>query len=271
MPTPSTRPTDAARPLASPAASGGVQSLERAFDLLERMADAGGEIGLSELSASSGLPLPTIHRLVRTLVSCGYVRQQPNRRYALGPRLIRLGESASRLLGTWARPHLARLVEETGETANLALLDGDEIVYVAQVPSRHSVRMFTEVGRRVLPHSTGVGKALLAQLSPDEVRALLGRTGMPPATERTITTVEGFLSALEDVRRCGYAVDDGEQELGVRCLAVRVPDSPTTAAISISGPTGRVTEAATRRIVPVLQQVAGELSAELATAAESST
>ncbi|SCF75695.1 IclR family transcriptional regulator, acetate operon repressor, partial [Streptomyces sp. Ncost-T6T-2b] len=145
------------------ASSGGVQSLERAFDLLERMADAGGEVGLSELSASSGLPLPTIHRLMRTLVVCGYVRQQPNRRYALGPRLIRLGESASRLLGTWARPYLSRLVEETGETANMALLDGDEIVYVAQVPSKHSMRMFTEVGRRVLPHSTGVGKALLAR------------------------------------------------------------------------------------------------------------
>lgn len=199
MPTSSASTTDSARP----AASGGVQSLERAFDLLERMADAGGEVGLSELSASSGLPLPTIHRLMRTLVACGYVRQQPNRRYALGPRLIRLGESASRLLGTWARPYLARLVEETGETANMALLDGDEIVYVAQVPSKHSMRMFTEVGRRVLPHSTGVGKALLAGFPPEEVRALLGRTGMPAATEKTITTPEGFLAALEEVRRRG--------------------------------------------------------------------
>ena len=183
---PSSASTSAAD--AKPAGNGGgVQSLERAFDLLERMADAGGEVGLSELSATSGLPLPTIHRLMRTLVACGYVRQQPNRRYALGPRLIRLGESASRLLGTWARPFLARLVEETGETANMALLDGDEIVYVAQVPSRHAVRMFTEVGRRVLPHSTGVGKALLADHPPEEVRALLGRTGMPAATEKTIT------------------------------------------------------------------------------------
>ena len=206
--------------------SGGVQSLERAFDLLERMADAGGEVGLSELSASSGLPLPTIHRLMRTLVVCGYVRQQPNRRYALGPRLIRLGESASRLLGTWARPYLQRLVEETGETANMALLDGDEIVYVAQVPSKHSMRMFTEVGRRVLPHSTGVGKALLAHTPADEVRALLARTGMPAATEKTITTPDGFLDALEQVRRAGYAVDDNEQEIGVRCLAVPVPGLP---------------------------------------------
>ncbi|MEU2225619.1 IclR family transcriptional regulator [Streptomyces sp. NPDC018347] len=259
MPTSSASTTDSAKP----SAAGGVQSLERAFDLLERMADAGGEVGLSELSAASGLPLPTIHRLMRTLVACGYVRQQANRRYALGPRLIRLGESASRLLGTWARPYLARLVEETGETANMALLDGDEIVYVAQVPSKHSMRMFTEVGRRVLPHSTGVGKALLAGVPDAEVRALLSRTGMPAATEKTITTPEGFLAALAEVRQAGYAVDDNEQEIGVRCLAVSVPDSPTAAAISISGPAGRVTETATERIVPVLQQVARELSAAL--------
>jgi IclR family transcriptional regulator, acetate operon repressor len=259
VPTSSASTTDSAKP----SAAGGVQSLERAFDLLERMADAGGEVGLSELSATSGLPLPTIHRLMRTLVACGYVRQQSNRRYALGPRLIRLGESASRLLGTWARPYLARLVEETGETANMALLDGDEIVYVAQVPSKHSMRMFTEVGRRVLPHSTGVGKALLASVPDEEVRALLARTGMPAATDKTITTPEGFLAALEDVRQTGYAVDDNEQEIGVRCLAVSVPDYPTSAAISISGPAGRVTEAATEKIVPVLQQIAAELSAAL--------
>ncbi|WP_193386456.1 IclR family transcriptional regulator [Streptomyces xiaopingdaonensis] len=249
----------------APAAQGGVQSLERAFDLLERMADAGGEVGLSELASLSGLPLPTIHRLMRTLVTSGYVRQQPNRRYALGPRLIRLGESAARLLGTWARPYLARLVEETGETANMALLDGDEAVYVAQVPSRHSMRMFTEVGRRVLPHTTGVGKALLAEAPEAEVRALLDRTGMPAATERTLTTPEAFLDALATVRADGYAVDDNEQELGVRCLAVRVPDSPTSAAISISGPAGRLTDTATEKYVPLLRTVAAELSAAIAT------
>jgi IclR family acetate operon transcriptional repressor len=243
--------------------AGGVQSLERAFDLLERMADAGGEIGLSELSAGSGLPLPTIHRLVRTLVDCGYVRQQPNRRYALGPRLIRLGESASRLLGTWARPYLAELVEATGETANMALLEGDEVVYVAQAPSRHSMRMFTEVGRRVLPHSAGVGKALLAQLPPTEVRSLLARTGMPAATVKTITDPDVFLAELDRIRTLGYAIDDNEQEVGVRCLAVTVPDSPTAAAISVSGPAGRLTDTATEKIVPVLQDTARRLSAAL--------
>lgn len=263
-PTVSSSPASAGPAGARQAAPGGVQSLERAFDLLERMADAGGEVGLSELSGSSGLPLPTIHRLMRTLVSCGYVRQQPNRRYALGPRLIRLGEGASRLLGTWAVPYLTRLVEETGETANMAVLDGDEVVYVAQVPSRHSMRMFTEVGRRVLPHSTGVGKALLAHMPDDEVRGLLARTGMPAATEKTLTTPDDFLRALASVRADGYAMDDNEQEMGVRCLAVAVPDAPTAAAVSISGPAGRVTERATERIVPVLRQAARELSAALA-------
>lgn len=240
-----------------------VQSLERAFGLLEHMADAGGETGLSELAQRSGLPLPTIHRLMRTLVACGYVRQQPDRRYTLGPRLIRLGEAAARPLATWARPHLARLVDGTGETANMALLDGDEAVYVAQVPSRHAMRMFTEVGRRVPAHATGVGKALLADLPDPEVRALLQRTGMAAATEQTLTTPDAFLAALAEVRRTGFALDDNEQEIGVRCLAVRVPGAPTAAAISVSGPAGRLTDAATEKIVPLLHEVAQDLSAAL--------
>ena len=132
---------------------GRVQSLARAFDLLEHLADAGGSLTLSQLAATSGLPLPTIHRLMRSLVGTGYVRQEPSRRYALGPRLIRLGESAASMLGSWAMPYLAGLVDRIGETANMAILEGDSVVYVAQVPSPHSVRMFTEVGRRVLLHS----------------------------------------------------------------------------------------------------------------------
>ncbi len=161
-------------------------------------------------------------------------------------------------------------MEETGETANMALLDGDEVVYVAQVPSRHSMRMFTEVGRRVLPHSTGVGKVLLAHTPDDQVRALLARTGMPAATEKTITTPEGFLEALAHVREAGYATDDNEQEIGVRCIAVSVPDSPTAAAVSISGPAGRVTDAATDKFVPLLHEVAGDLSTALASSATAS-
>jgi IclR family acetate operon transcriptional repressor len=246
----------------TPVRSGGVQSLDRAFALLEHMAAAGGDVALSELAARSGLPLPTIHRIVRTLVSSGYVRQLPSRRYALGPRLIGLGESASRMLGAWARPHLTELVEQVGETANMATLDGDEVVYVAQVPSRHSMRMFTEVGRRVSVHSTGVGKALLAQLPPNRVAELLDRAGMPAETQHTITDPDTLAEELERIRTQGYAVDDGEQEVGVRCVAVPVPDGPSMTAVSVSGPEARVSWELVAWAAPLLQRTATALAAE---------
>jgi len=247
----------------APGAAGGVQSLERAVDLLDHMTDAGGSMGLSDLATATGLPLPTIHRLMRTLVDCGYVRQEPSRRYALGPRLIRLGETASRLLGAWARPFLETLVEETGETANMAMLDGDEIVYVAQVPSKHSMRMFTEVGRRVLPHCTAVGKALLAVIPAEDAESLLRRTGMPAYTPKTITEPATLLEEVARVRTLGYAVDDGEQELGVHCVAAAVADAPARVAVSVSGPEGRLTVAALDRVVPVVLRTAQDLSAAL--------
>ena len=242
---------------------GGVQSLERAFLLLELMAEDGGEVALSRLAVDSGLPLSTIHRLVRTLVARGYVRQLPSRRYVLGPRLIHLGESSSRTLGTWARPHLIRLVDTTGETANLAMLDGDRVVYVAQVPSRHSMRMFTEVGRRVHLHCTGVGKALLSQLPASTARELLERGGMPRRTPLTVTDPDELLARLPEIAEQGYALDDGEQETGVRCVAVPVPGGPLMTAISVSGPAGRVSMEAVPGVVRLLQETARALAAEL--------
>ncbi len=245
-------------------AAGSVQSLERAFELLERMADAGGEVGLSELAAAAGMPLPTTHRLVQTLVTLGYVRRGASRRYAMGPRLIRLGDTASRLLGTWAQPYLAELVDLTGETANMAILDGDGVVYVAQVPSRHSMRMFTEVGRRVSPHCTGVGKAILSQLPQPRVVEILGRLGMPAVTERTITNLGALLRDLALTRERGYAVDDGEQEVGVRCVAMPLRGAPTPAAVSVSGPEGRVLPLFTSDgVVDRMRAVADRLTAAL--------
>jgi IclR family acetate operon transcriptional repressor len=239
-----------------------VQSLERAFELLELLADSGGAQGLTQLSASSGLPLTTIHRLMGTLVRHGYVRHEPSRRYVLGPRLIRLGDAASQMLGTWAQPHLADLVELTGETANLAVLESDRVVYLAQVPGKHSMRMFTEPGRRVDPHCTAVGKAMLAQLSEVQVRDILGRTGMTLKTSNTITDPDLLVAHLGVIRQQGYALDEGEQEVGVRCVGVAIPNAPAMAAVSVSGPQARMTEAAIKTIVPALQRVAADLSRE---------
>lgn len=242
----------------------GVQSVARVLDVLEIVADGGGNMGLSEIAAASGLPSPTIHRLVRTLVDRGYMRQLPNRRYSLGSRLIPLGEAAEANLGTWARPVLEDLVDKLGESVNLAVLDGDQIMYIGQVPSRNSMRMFTEVGRRVPAHCTGVGKAVLSHLPDEQIRALVARTGLPAKTPHTITDPEELVVAVHRVRGQGYAIDEGEQELGVRCVAVPVPGARSRMAISVSGPAPRMTSDLVDRAVPLLQEVGLVLATELA-------
>jgi IclR family transcriptional regulator, acetate operon repressor len=245
------------------ARNGSVQSVGRVLDLLEIVGDAGGEIGLSELAARSGLPLPSIHRLVRTLVQRGYMRQLPNRRYALGARLVPLGQVAGTMLGAWAQPVLTGLVDALGESANLAVLDHDAVMYIGQVPSRHTMRMFTEPGRRVPAHCTGVGKALLSQLPDDAVRDLLARTGMAPQTPNTITDPAVLLADLARIRTEGYALDEGEQEVGVRCVAVPVRGALGTLGISVSGPAPRMTADVVERAVPLLHQAGERLSSEI--------
>ena len=242
---------------------GGVQSISRAFEVLEALAEHG-PMGLSRLSVHTGLPLTTVHRLIGALTALGYVRSGEGKEYSLAPRLIQLGERASTMVSRWAIPHLTSLVDELGETANLAMLDGDRIVYVAQVPSRHSMRMFTEVGRSVDPHCTAVGKALLARLPETDVLALVGRTGLPAHTEHTITTPEGLDAALAGVRADGFAVDDGEQAIGVRCVAVALDDAPLPLALSVSGPAPRMTEDLQTRAVPALTRAAAAFAADLA-------
>jgi IclR family acetate operon transcriptional repressor len=243
--------------------SGGVQSVERVFELLELITDAGGEVTLSELSNSTDLPLPTIHRLLRTLVALGYIRQLPNRRYALGPRLIRLGEAANKQLGSLARPQLKSLVDRLGETANMGVLDSDMVIYVAQVPSLHSMRMFTEVGKRGYMHATGMGKAILAQLDDATVRGIVERKGMPTPTPKSIGDVDALLADLKLIRERGYSIDEEEQEIGVRCFAMAIPDAPTPSAISVSGPVSRVDEDFADKAVPLLREAAQAISAEL--------
>ena len=247
-----------------PGRTGGVQSLQRAFGLLELVAAHRSAMSLSELATASGLAPATLHRLARTLVDLGYLRQEPSRRYALGPRLALLADASSAMLSAVALPHLGQLVDEIGETANLAMLDGDLVAYVAQVPGRHSMRMFTEVGRRVQPHCTAVGKALLgATRSDQEVRALLGRTGLPRHTPHTVVDPDELLEQLAEVRKQGYALDEGEQEVGVRCVAVNVAGSALPLAISVSGPAPRMTDDLLSLAVPVLRDVAASLAAEL--------
>ncbi|MFI6600444.1 IclR family transcriptional regulator [Nonomuraea sp. NPDC050536] len=241
-----------------------VQSVDRALDVLEALAEHGGEAGLSEIAARTGLPYGTIHRLLRTLLMRGYVRQESDRRYALGGGLVRLGGIAERMVGVWAQPYLARMVELSGETANLAVLEGDFIVYVAQAASPRRLRMFAEVGRRVLPHSTAVGKVMLADRPADEVLGLFERTGMPRRTANTITSAQDMLTELDRVRVRGYALDLGEEELGVHCLAVPVHDGDrVVAAMSVSGPAERIEALDREELAEGMRKIADTFGTEL--------
>jgi IclR family transcriptional regulator, acetate operon repressor len=240
--------------------AGGVQSIERAFTLLEVLAARDGALGVTDLAGESGLSLGTTHRLLKTLVGMGYVRQDQSRGYALGPGFIRLGERATHGLASWSRHLLEKVVSALDESVNLASLDNDQVIYVAHVPSSQSMRTFTEVGSRVAAHSTGVGKAMLARMPKDQVRALLDRTGMPASTPRTLTDPDALLRELEVIAARGYALDEGEQEDGVRCVAVPVLGAAPSLAVSISGPSARVTDELVQQAVPLLIEIADTIA-----------
>jgi IclR family acetate operon transcriptional repressor len=125
------------------------------------------------------------------------------------------------------------------------------------------MRMFTEVGRRAHTHATGVGKAILAQLDDDTVRGIVTRAGMPTPTVKSIGDVDDLLADLKLIRERGYSIDEEEQELGVRCFAMAVPNAPTPTAISVSGPVSRVDEHFADKAVPVLREAAEAISMEL--------
>ena len=251
------------QPAGEPQRNDGVQSVERALELLEALADPGEARGVSELGRATGLPVATIHRLLATMAAQGYVRQDPvSHKYTLGSHLIKLGEAATRQFGRFAGPYLAELMEVSGETANLAVLEDGQVAYVAQVPSRqHRVRMFTEVGRRVLPHSSAVGKVVLAFRPRTEVETLMARMGLPRRTSRTITDLGRFLAELDTVARQGYAIDSGEEEVGVRCLAVPVFGvGESVAAMSVSAPEGRLEPKDIERILPEMLRISAALT-----------
>lgn len=243
---------------------GVVQSVDRALELLEALAAAEVSLGVGELARAVGLPQGTTHRLLRSLEQRGYVHQDATRKYSIGTAALRIGDAAQRSLARGAKPYLAELVEASGESANLAVLEGHDVVYVAQSPSPHSLRMFTEVGRHVSPHATAVGKVMLAAMPRDRALAVLRRTGLPRHTEHTITELDEFLAELDLARERGWAVDEGEQELGVRCLAVPVHQrGQVVAAVSLSGPAARFKGAATPGLVEKMTRVAHDLSVQV--------
>jgi IclR family acetate operon transcriptional repressor len=243
----------------------GVQAVERSLRLLEKVVWAAGEIGVRELGQASGLPVGTTHRLLKALVNQGFVSHNPStRRYGVGPTALALAAKigSSRSLTQLAQPYLQKLVELTGESANLAALDGEGIIYLAHVEAARTVRMFTKVGNRVPLHATGTGKAILASMTPEKRRVLLAGQRLKRYTANTITDRRKLEAELEGIRKRGYAIDAGELEEGVHCIAVPVRDhgAEVTASISVSGPSSRLTLARIGSLAPNVLRIAQAIS-----------
>ena len=241
-----------------------VAVLQKALDLLEAIT-LGPESGLRELSSATGASKASSFRVLSTLEHRGYVVKDPEtRKYTPGPRLISLsiGVVQRMELVPLTRPLLEDLQREFGETVNLAMLDGNEIIYLDIVESSRGLRMAAHGGARDAVHSTALGKALLSCLPIEEARQLLERNDRIPATRRTIVTLDALMAELAVTRERGYSIDDEENEIGARCVGVAVPgpDGRPRAAISISGPAARMHDRDIDRIGARLKVAAVEVA-----------
>jgi len=244
-----------------------VQSVDRTLDVLESLASRQGATGISELAQLVGLHVSTVHRLLATLVDRGYVRQDPETsRYHLGARLFTLASAADLHLDLRlvARPYLERMMRSSGETANLVTSNDSEVVYLDQVASMHLVKMFTSPGMRAPLYCTGVGKVMLAYKEAAAAELVLGGS-MKRYTSKTIVTRSGLERELATVRKQGYCIDNEEMEEGVRCLAVPIFDrrDRCVGAMSVSGPTTRMTHERVLTLAPAARALAADLSRQL--------
>lgn len=216
----------------------------KALSLLNLVAEHPG-LTLTELAHAGKLPPPTAYRLLRALTQFELVRVTTDHRHHLGPHCFTLGSKflAGIDLKTEARQFLEALVEETGETTHLGVRDGVSVVYLDKVETHHPVRMYSRIGALSPMHSTGIGKVLLAYGDATIVDRVV-EAGLERRTPNTITDPLRLRSELERVRARQYAIDDVENEAGIRCVAAPIlgADGSAIAAISISGPAGRITD-----------------------------
>jgi DNA-binding IclR family transcriptional regulator len=223
----------------------GAQVVDRVVDILETFASQGPELGVSDVSRALGLKKATTHRLLASLLRRGIVAQdRETRRYRLGMKLWELGQLAISQVD-WVervKPYLQGLTDSSGETTHLAVLSDGQALYVEKVESSRSLRMPSQVGRRLPVHCTGVGKALVAFLPEEVLEGLLTRRGLAGMTPNTITDMDALQRELARVRERGYAVDNEEIEEGLRCIAAPVRDHTghVVAAVSIAGPSSRL-------------------------------
>lgn len=235
--------------------------LEKTLDILETLKLSGKGAGLAEVSRAVAMPKATVYRILTTLEMRGYLNRDDGGGYRIAGKLFALQreESPWQHLLRVAPPIMERLVAECRETVNLGTLDGGEVVVIATAESPQSVRMTSKVGNRRCLHTTGLGKILLAAMPDDAVKRLVQVKGLSKLTPNSIGKWSELLAELKRVRKQGYAVDNQENELEGRCVAMALPG----AALSISGPVFRMDMKRLRSVMGPLRQACDEISAAL--------
>jgi DNA-binding IclR family transcriptional regulator len=246
---------------------GGVQSIGRAFAIIEEIARNRDGIGLAELSKRVGLHNSTTFHLVKTMVSLGYVRQMKDtKRYRIGRPLFALAASAldEIEMTSLAAPVLDELTRTTGESAHFSVSMGDAVVVLARTGGQGAFQLTDRVGVVRPAHCTALGKIMLAALAPDQFERYLQHAELKAHTAKSITSAERLAREIAEVRRSGLAIDDGEFDAEVRCVAVPVHDftGRTIGAIGISGPIWRLSIEALQKRTRAVRAAAERLSAE---------
>jgi DNA-binding IclR family transcriptional regulator len=251
----------------------GSQTLERALRTLFRVGEAGPRgLSLAECALSLGYSKPTVHRILRTLLARGFLRHDEERGiYMLGVTNLRLGMTFLEQLDLRAEalPILREVGRRSGETVHLGVLDRSDVVYIEKVESTHAVRMFSQIGHTMPAYSTGIGKAILASLSFEELDDALPKR-LEARTPATITDRKELLAHLAETRERGYSIDDVENEDGIRCVGAPVFDHTGTvcAGISIAGPVSRLTRERTPELGELVREAALDISQRLGYAGE---
>jgi IclR family transcriptional regulator, KDG regulon repressor len=253
---------------AGTAPGGGLSTVRNAARLLKVFRSREADLGVSELARRLGLGKSTVHRMLTTLVAEGLIEQNPRTGgYRLGIVMFELGEAVRVHMDLHAAvgPVLGELRARTGESSQVGVLDGHEVVYVDRLESAHSLRLFTETGRRVPVHCTSSGKVLLAHLPEARRQAVLRAAPFTPLTPHTITSRSQFSAELDRVRRRGWAEAINEREIGVASIAapVRGVSGEVVAAISIGVPLARCSVMALRRLAPTIVEAAEAASRRL--------
>jgi len=244
-----------------------IQVVDRIFQVIETMSMTG-PIGLIELSNMLKLHKSTTHRLVNSLVYMDYVKQDEGTgKYALTFKLLEIANRSLDHTDIFAIAHryLKKLSMQTGETIHLVQKEGTEAVYIDKVESNvNSVRMVSKVGSKIPLYCSGVGKAMLAYMTDEEITQIWERSDIHELTPYTITTLEGLMERLKEVRKNGYALDDEENEEGVRCIAACILDykGRSKHAFSLSAPKSRMEDSRIKELIPYILQLKEELSKE---------